>query len=214
MARWELREGREPEASVLWLKALGVDALIASDEKSQDSYAGYLHAPHKYDGALPALYDDHEGDVVYRVPRRFTSLGRVVRTADLMAEQPVTAANYVPALRAYVAVVENGPDSPATVDWEGTDAMRVKARIAAGESILVQETYDPGWHAYSQGKPLRIAKDTMDFMAIEAPLGEDEISLVFETPLENRIGFGVTLLAIGACLWLLAGALAPAAYNR
>jgi hypothetical protein len=204
LARWEFREGIKPEPSLLWLKALGADAVIVSDETSQDAYRGYLHAPHKYGAVLPVLYDDHQGNVVYGVPRRYPSLARIVRTSDLQAAGPVRPLTNMAALRTYEAVVENGPESLASTAWDGTDAMRVHAKVGAGESVLVQETYDAGWHAYSEGRPLRIWKDPMDFMAIDTPPGDREITLMFETPLEIRIGRWVTLAALALCLALFA----------
>ena len=57
------------------------------------------------------------GNVIYSVPRRFPSLARVVRTADLRAAQPVRPLTNSAALHAYEAVVENGPDSAPTLTW-------------------------------------------------------------------------------------------------
>ncbi len=69
-------------------------------------------------------------------------------------------------------------------------------KSAPGQSILVQETYDPAWHAWSGGKPLTVRKDAMGLMVIDAPPGDQEISLAFVTPLENQVGRVVTLLTL------------------
>ena len=69
------------------------------------------------------------------------------------------------------------------------------ARAGAGESALVEETWDPAWHAYENGKELPIrADETMGFMLIDAPEGDHRIRLRFETPLENRFGEVVFVL--------------------
>ena len=60
--------------------------------------------------------------------------------------------------------------------------MRVRATLEPGQSVLVQETYDPAWHAWSGGKPLPVRKDAMGFMAIEPPAGDRDITLAFVTP--------------------------------
>jgi uncharacterized membrane protein YfhO len=78
------------------------------------------------------------------------------------------------------------------------------AKVGPGQSILVQETYDPGWHAWADGKPLTVRKDAMDMMVIDAPPGDHDISLAFLTPLENQVGRVVTLLTLailGALFW-------------
>jgi uncharacterized membrane protein YfhO len=86
---------------------------------------------------------------------------------------------------------------------EGTDAMQVRARLNAGESLVVQESYDPAWHAWSDGQPLPVHKDAIGFMTIDAPPGEREVSIVFLTPLENRVGRVVTAFTLLVVLALL-----------
>jgi uncharacterized membrane protein YfhO len=67
--------------------------------------------------------------------------------------------------------------------------------------VLVQETWDPAWHAYEHDKELPIRIETaMGFMLIDTPEGEHRIQMRFETPLENRAGqvlFVLTGLVIG-----------------
>ncbi len=157
--------------------------------------------PEKLAGKLPVLYDDGVGNVIYQVPRRYPSLARVVDRAQFDALAPLEQSNLAP-LRAYTAAIEAGPDSPATTIWRGTDAMQIHATIAAGQSILVQTTYDPSWHAYDKGHALTVRRDqSADFTVIDAPPGEHDITLVFETPLENRVGWlltGLSLLTVAA----------------
>lgn len=143
--------------------------------------------------------------MLYKVPRRYPARVRVVDTEKLNVLKPPRFNDDVEYLQAYADVLEKGPDSPATLTREGTDAMRVRARLDAGQSIVVQETYDPAWHAWSEGKPLVVRKDAMGMMAIDAPPGDREIAIAFVTPLENRVGRVVTaiaLLAILALLWM------------
>jgi hypothetical protein len=149
------------------------------------------------------LYDDRQGDVIYQVPRRYPSLARVVDTARLQALRPVQQSG-LDSLRAYTAVIEEGPDSPATAAWSGPDAMQVHARVAAGQSVLVQVTYDPAWHAYAGAGALPVHRDVgADFSVIEAPPGEHDIRFVFEKPLENRIGWVLTWLSLAVVAALL-----------
>jgi len=148
---------------------------------------------------LPVLYDDHVGNVIYRVPRRYPSLARVVDRARFAALQPLQQTD-LDLLRAYTAAIEEGPDSPTSTEWRGTDAMRVHARVAAGQSILVQITYDPAWHAYAGSQALPIHRDRgADFTVIDAPPGEYDIALVFETTVENRICWVLTCLSLVLC---------------
>jgi hypothetical protein len=204
-ASWEILLGPDPEPAVRWLTALGADAIIVSDKQSQEVYPDFKF-PGKFSGVLPVLYDDGQGNVIYRVPRRYPSLARVVERARFAAVQPLQQSN-LDLLRAYTAVIEEGPGWPTATAWQGSDEMRVHARVAQGQSILVQVTYDPAWHAYAGGQALPVHLDRgADFSVIDAPPGDYDIAFVFETPLENRIGWALTWLsmAIAAALAALA----------
>jgi hypothetical protein len=186
-AFWETMLAPAAETSILWMQCLGVDAVVVHDKNSQEVYHDFQH-PKKFAGVLPVLFDDQQGNMIYKVPRRFPGLARVVDGARAAALKPHTLEQEEPLIRAYAGLLENGPDSPALSSWEGTDALRIRARLRPGESLVVLASYDPAWHAYSRGSPLPIRKDAMGQMLIEAPPGEHDLRLVFETPLENHIG--------------------------
>ena len=198
IAVWEFNLGTDPAPSVRWLQSLGADAIVVSDEHSQDAYHD-SKVPYKLAGVLPVLFDDHAGDVVYEVPRRYASLARVVNRARIFALQ---APMNPTVLSAYRNVVEEGPDAPATTHWNGADSISVHADVQQGQAVLVQVTYDPAWRAYSGTHQLTIHADAMDFMLVDAPPGTRDITMVFETPLENRIGYLISALALGLCLAL------------
>ena len=201
-AQWETNLGAKPEPSILWMQCMGVDAIYVSDQRSQEVYKDFEH-PQKFAGALTVLYDDRQGDTLYRVPRRYAARARVVETAKLNALKPPRANDDVEYLGAYADAVEKGPDSPPTLTREGTDAMRVRAKVEPGQSIVVQESWDPAWQAWDGGKQLPVRKDVMGFMAVDPPPGDREIRLAFVTPLENRVGRLITLATFLALVGLV-----------
>ncbi len=201
-ATWEIILGPDPELSVRWLQSLGADAIVVSDAHSEDAYHDFK-VPEKFARAMPVLYDDHQGNVIYRVPRRSPGLARVLDRAQLAALHPVQPATNLPLLRAYSDFIEHGPDIPATTEWDGTDSLHVHAPVRAGQSVLVQVTYDPAWRAYSGKTELPIKADPMDFMVIDAPPGTEDLTLVFTTPVGNRIGNAVSALALLLCIYLV-----------
>lgn len=201
-AQWEINMGPNPEPAILWLQSMGVDAVYVPDKKSQEIFKDFVF-PQKFEGALPVIFDDHQDNKIYRVPRRYPARVRVVETARLNALQRPRFNDDVEYLRAYTDVIEKGPDSPGTLTRESTDAMRVHVKLDAGQSVVVQESYDPAWHAWSAGQPLPVRKDAMGFMAIDAPPGDREISVVFVTPLENQVGRAVTVIALIVVLTLI-----------
>jgi uncharacterized membrane protein YfhO len=98
-------------------------------------------------------------------------------------------------LTKYIAVVENPAQKAATLKWRGFDETEIEATTGGGQSVLVQETWDPAWHAYENGKELPIrAENTMGFTLIDVPEGEHRIQMRFETPLENRAGQVLSVL--------------------
>jgi SAM-dependent methyltransferase len=202
-ASWDIHLGADPEIAVRWLQSLGADAVIVSDSHSEENYHDF-HMPYKFVGVLPVLFDDHAGNVIYKVPRRYASLARVVDRAQLAAVQPVVPATNLPLLRAYSNFVEQGPEVATTTHWDGADSISVHAAegVQAGQSVLVQVTYDPAWHAYAGNTELPIRADAMDFMAMDVPVGTRDIVLRFEMPLENRIGYTVSGFALLLCAWL------------
>ncbi|MEK7406227.1 MAG: hypothetical protein AAB225_14075, partial [Acidobacteriota bacterium] len=145
-------------------------------------------------------------NVIYRVPRRYPGVARVVEKAQIEKLKPVAGNADVDALRACAEAAEKGPDSPAATAWEGTDVLRVRATVRSGEAILVQVSYDPSWRAWSDGRLLLIRKDAVGNMLIDAPPGTHDLKLAFETPLENRIGRFVSLgSALAVIVLIVAG---------
>lgn len=192
-AQWEIMLGAKPEPAVLWMQSMGVDGAYVADQRSQEVFKDFQH-PQKFAGVLPVLYDDHEGNTIYRIPRRYPVRARVVETARLDALHAPRFNDDVESLAAYVDVVEKGPDSQPSLARNGTDAMTVRAKLSQGQSLVVQESYDPVWQAEAGGRRLAIRKDVMGLMVIDAPPGEHEIHLTFPTPTENKVGRVLTAL--------------------
>jgi hypothetical protein len=194
-AAWEIQLGPRPEPGVLWMKCLGVDAVVVPDKSSREMYHDFKY-PRKFAGALPVLYDDGEGDVIYRVPRHYRAAVRVVERARAEALQPVRFNDDVERLAPYADTVENGPASPVEMAWLGTDAIRLRAAVAADRCLLVQASYDPAWRAYAGGKRIPIRRDALGQMLVYPPPGAGEATLRFELPLENWIGRVVSILSL------------------
>jgi hypothetical protein len=209
-AQWEIIGGYNPQAAILWLQALGVDVMYVQGPNSEEPYKDIQH-PERFARATPLLFDDGKGNALYRIPRRYAARARVVEIERLDAQKAPRFNDDVDYLRAYVDVVENGPDSPVTLEREGTDAMLVRAKVGSGQAILVQETYDPAWQAWSNGKRLPLREDAMGFMVVEAPPGEHHIRLAFVMPAENRVGWVLTGISL---LFLVALVAQGAAFSR
>jgi hypothetical protein len=194
-AMWQIMAAPSPEMALLWLQALGTDAIIVTDKTALDAYHDYPH-PEKF-RALPVLWEDGHGTWIYRVPRRFPGIARVVELTSFSKLKPLQRGDDQQGLADYVSALETGPYSPATVTWKGFDSYDVHVRTESGQALVLQETFDPYWRAYVDGKRVATRKDPLSFTLIELTPGEHTVQMRFETPLENRIGYIALLLSTG-----------------
>ncbi|MGA2195488.1 MAG: hypothetical protein ABSH40_09480 [Bryobacteraceae bacterium] len=201
-AQWEIAAGTDPQFAILWMQALGVDVIYTAGEKSEEPYKDFRNLDRFAGPATPLLYDDGRGNALHRIPRRWAPRVRVVETALLDAQQTPRNNQDMERLRPYVDAIEHGPDAPASLERPDTDQILVHAKRNAGQSVVVQETWDPAWQAWSGSTRLGLRKDAMGFLLVDAPPGDDEIRLVFAMPLENRVGWMLTALSLAALLWL------------
>ena len=128
-AYWLITNG-DVEGAVDWMRAFGVDAILVPDETSQEHYHDFPR-PHNFAGVLPVLLDDREGDVIYRVPRRFPDLARVVETGTCSrAYAPwgrmAIGQQSAPTPRRW----KTGPDLAGRHCWNGTGGRSMRMRLA------------------------------------------------------------------------------------
>jgi hypothetical protein len=200
---WDLRLGEAAGPSILWMQAFGVDAVVVNDASSAEVYRN-IEYPRKFDGVLPVLFDNGEGDVIYRVPRRYPGLARVVSRAALAAAWEPPPATNPERLAAYVQALEAGPAVVAAQEWRGPEEIAVSAEFGEDQALLLHVSYDPAWRAESEGRSLPIRPDPLGQMVILVPPGAREVVIRFGLPFENLAGriVGVlSLLLLG--LWIM-----------
>ncbi|MBV6434700.1 MAG: hypothetical protein IANPNBLG_04975 [Bryobacteraceae bacterium] len=198
----QLSGGDDAELGIAWMLCTGVDLVIVHDQGSQEPYKDFVH-PKKFQGLLETIHDNGEGDIIYKVRRRYPSLARVVEAARLDAMPPLPENPDKEQLKALANLLEGGPDSPTETRWEGTDKLRLHAALGEGQTLFLQVAHNSPWRAWSNGRELPIRRTQLGFMRIDAPPGEHEIELIFQLPLENVLGRGVTLLTAVPLFWLL-----------
>jgi hypothetical protein len=204
LAQWQIVRDTQAGRDIAWLQAMGADAVIVPQPGSGEIFHEYA-APGKFAGHLPVLHDDGQGTIVYRVPRRFPARARVVETRRVgnLEPIPVSESNR-PALEAYVAAIESGPDRAVEMRWESPASLRVRARLDPGQSLLVQESFDPSWRAWCEGRPVPVHADVAGFMRVDASPGDREVHLIFQLPAENAIGRALALASLAVAALLVA----------
>jgi hypothetical protein len=174
---FQINAGEDVERDIAWLVATGADALVTHDATSKEPVHA-MRFPRKFIGRLPVLYD-RDGDIVYRVPRRFPGLGRIVEESRMRTLPQIPLTNFNRAeLQAYAAAIES---SPVQVEYTrvSPEEIRIRARTAAGESLLILETFDSSWRAYEGAAQLPIRTDVLGFMRVEPSPGDHEIRFKF-----------------------------------
>jgi hypothetical protein len=177
------------EWTVLWLKALGVQAVGVSGPGSSEVYKDFVD-PKKFDGVLPPLWRDG-GDVLYQVGKPHASLARVVPRIELVARTPYNGADVDP-LRGYVAALEDPAMPEARFQWTSAHAARIETDLKEGQVISWQEAFHKGWHARMAGKEIPIRQDALGMMVIDPQQqGKTTIDLSYDGGLEMRIAHWV-----------------------
>jgi hypothetical protein len=173
--------------------------VVVPSKTSPEAYRDYS-SPEKFRGVTPVLYDDGRGTVIYRIPRINPGIVRIVDDARMREVGPIRSGDDKESLMKYVSAVEDPAQPAATMKWRGFDEAEIEAAAKPGQSLLIQETWDPGWHAYENGRELPVRLEpVMGFILIDLPVGVHAIDLRFRTPLENRVGEGLFLVsALGA----------------
>jgi hypothetical protein len=190
------------EYSVLWLKALGVQAVGVTGESSSEVYKPFKD-PKKFEGVLEVLWRDG-GDVLYRVGKPHASLARVVPRGSLVARTPVHGGDVDP-LRAYVAALEDASMPEARFEWTSAHTARIIANLGAGQVVSWQEAWHAGWHATVAGREIPIARDALGLMTIYPPQsGTATIDLMYDGGVEMRIAHWLSGMTC-VILLLLAG---------
>ncbi len=199
---WRLVLGTDAKTDILWLQAYGVDNLVVNDKTSVLPICDFEH-PHKYIGALSVLWEDGKGNWIYEVPRKHPGLGRVVDSAKYGQSRYIKSDDDIEALQQYVDTLERSAPAAAQTRWLKPDTLEVSAQTAHGQSLALQVAYDPSWHARENGQEFKVSEDAYGQIRIDLPPGQHKLVLHFDTPLENQIGRGISLLSIAIAAYLL-----------
>jgi hypothetical protein len=192
-----------------WLRAFGVDLAIVAGKTSRNLYHD-IETPEIWTRSFPVLRDDGEGNAYFRFDRRRRGVARIVG-GDVLRLKPVHKDDFEWTLHPYVQAIEGIPpggsdDTRLTIVRNSSDEFQsIRAATVSGEAVLVQESFDPAWHAYermSSGERLiPIQRDAVGFMILPLGPGIHDIRLVFEMPLEVRIGRMLALIAAAFVLY-------------
>lgn len=191
---YQVNNGPDAEASVLWMQALPVRYVVVTGPASSDAYRDFAD-PRKFDGRLPVVFDER-GVRIYEVPPVGDPALVVARLTDLAA--PTSAIDRT-ALEAYVRRISGGRQ-PISFERRGLGAWRAEVEIVEGESLVLRQAYDSGWRATVDGRAVEVRADAIGQLLVSLPPGRHSVELDHRVHNDLIAGAAVALLTAGAAI--------------
>ncbi len=169
--------------SVLWLKALGAQAITVPGPDSHEEYKPFPQ-PAKFEGVLPRLWSQ-DGVQIYGVPQRAPALIHVVPADNIVQHPPATGLDLAEVQR-YVNSLEDPAFPVPSIAWLTPASARIQAQAAPGQAVSLQVNYDRGWHASVHGRAVPVHRDGLGLLALYPNCaGSCDIDLQFGWTLER-----------------------------
>ncbi len=196
-------EKNDAERAAMWLRAYAVDAVAVSGAGGRDPIKDFKH-PDKFAGLLPELWRDGE-DVIYEVPRRSSSLARVVRATDIVSgplDHPYLDTR---ALEHFDHALADVNLPTADFGWVRPGEAVISAYLNSNQLLSIAVSYDPGWHATVNGKECPLQKDALGLIVLKPACdGPCRVRLVYDGGLEMTLARSASTIAflVPLLLWM------------
>ena len=93
------------------------------------------------------------------------------------------------------------------MDAKGSDGRFVVTyAVDQPTTLMIRETFDPGWRASIDGLPVTVRLDRQAFLAVEIPAGNHQVMLKYD-PIEVRVAGWISAFAISILVFGLTGSL-------
>ena len=125
---------RDGEVSVLWLKALGAQAISVPGRSSEEYYKPFVN-PRKFDGLLPVLWQGG-GDTIYGVPAALHFAGACDERRRPGARSAGKRPRYGATRERYVAALDSPALSAGAWRWTSRHSAVIDATVAPGQADL------------------------------------------------------------------------------
>ncbi len=187
--------------SILWLKAFGAQAVTVPGPSSLEYSPPYAN-PHKFDGVLPVVWEEN-GDKVYSIPNRSSSLAHVIPAAAAVSTRPINGLDTVQTAL-YVSALDDPSLPAAPLRWIDLHAFSITTTAPPAQAVSIQITYVPGWHASANGRSIPITHDALGLILLHpACHGPCQIEMSYDGGRERSITLLLSLataLSLSLCL--------------
>jgi hypothetical protein len=183
---------KDPEASVMWLKALGVHAVGTSGPTSAEFYKPVVN-PRKFEDALQPLWRFGKDDTLYSVGRP-ASLARVIPRLALVTRTPIHGLDVDP-LRPFVVALDDDRLPRADFRWTSAHSADISVKLEPEQLLSVQIAWSNGWHATANGAPSPVLRDAIGLMYIDPRIsGICKIQMFYDGGFEMRASRWIFIL--------------------
>lgn len=194
---WQVTNGLDGQIALAWLSIANIGELVYGSELFGD----YKVPKDKFEAILEPKLTNEYGDIFYSVPLKNDSLAKAVDYKALLAiAKPTNAIDEKPIFD-YVSQLERNSGQKLKVEKVSNSHLKISGKLKNGQGILVQQTYDSGWHA----SKWKVKRDNFDFMVLVPEASKfpgDEfaafvVDLKYSKPPAVYLGYLITLITIG-----------------
>jgi hypothetical protein len=172
------------------MQALAIRYIVVTGPGSTDVYLDFAD-PAKFDGRLPVALE-RGGLRIFEVPRVGDPQLVVARIADLA---PPASAVDRPSLTAYVQRIAASHAATA-LERRGLGAWRADVDVGGGESVVLRQAYDAGWHATVDGHPTVVHADAVGQLLVSVQPGRHVVELDHRVHADLVAGAAVAALTM------------------
>ena len=189
--------GLDADITLDWLKIANVGWFVFSGPR--ETFHDFKVDESKF-AAVLKFDEDRQGDKIYQVPLKDTSLTKAVPQAILSVKIPINAIDRTP-IAQYVGILESSRNQLQLVE-KNNGVYEITGNVGDGELVLVQMAYAPGWQARDKsGQGLVVSKDPLGMIAIKPKqTGAQNIDLIYGVSGQVMVGWLATLT-----MWVFCG---------
>ncbi len=201
---YQLRSGmdsppeRRVEDAALLMQMAGVQYVAIHGPRSREYYRDIKDAA-LFAKQWETVFRDGE-DVIYRLP--FRGLAHLVRPGELPLERPIGAK--VPLGEPYVRSLADRSRPLLAARWIQPGEIEISGPVPENMWVSLLVSYDGGWRAEQDGRPLAVAQDAIDHILLRpAPSRHSVFRLRYHPTREHLAMTALSLLAWIGCLAVL-----------
>lgn len=193
---YQITNGDSPYVSLAWLKIANIGKLVYTDKGSAETYKDFKVGKEKFDRVLEII-SEKEGDIYYKVPLKNSNLVKVIDIQGYSKLGKPTNAIDEGKIYPYLSWIEEKSEENLKVVRVSNSKFKVSGTLPEGEGLLLQETYDAGWHIKDRNLRWKKLKDPMDFMVfIPNKSGEINAEIFYGRPFSVYFGYLISVVSL------------------